>query len=276
MRFPFFVLPVCFVAVPALAQEAAPADTARQQTADEASSVAAEFVAGIDFQEGDYFTGDRVKVLSVQNIARLRAGRTTFSASLPWQQIEAPGNVVGGGGGVPGLPIIVDPTRPNAREVRRGIGDLRLGVGHSIPLAGGVEFTLSGQVKLPTASAERGMGTGKTDFAVGGELARSFGPLTPYVSAALTMPGDPAAYELRNSLSAQGGVALQLGRGLRGNVSYGYAQNVSPLVPDEQQVSTGLNADLSRTVSLGIHGNAGLSSGSPDIGAGVSLGIRIF
>lgn len=275
MRFPLFILPFCVAAAPALAQTAASADPDEQESAGQAPSVAAEFVTGVDFQEGDYLAGERVKVLAVRNIARLRAGRTTFSVSLPWQRMEAPGNVVGGGG-VLGLPIIVDPTRPDAREVRQGLGDLRLGVDQSLPAVGGFELTLSGQVKLPTASAERGMGTGETDFAMGAELARSFGPLMPFVSIGFTIPGDPAAYELRNSLSAQAGVALRLGRDLRGNVSYGYAQSTSPLVPDEQQISTGLNANLSRTVSLGVYGNAGLSRGSPDVGAGVSLGFRIF
>jgi hypothetical protein len=274
MRLPLFALPFCLAAAPALAREGTPAGPAGPQPAHRGSSTAVELVTGVEFQEGDEVTGERVERLSVQNIASLRTGRTTFSVSLPWHRIEAPGNVVGGG--LLGLPIIVDPTRPSARDVRRGIGDLRLGVGHSLPAVGGFELTLSGQVKLPTASAARGIGTGKTDFAVGAELARRFGPLTPFVSVGFTMPGDPDAYALRNSLSARAGVALQLGRDLRGNVSYGYAQSISPLVPDEQQVSTGLNASLSRTLSVGFYGTAGLSNGSPDVGAGVSLGFRLF
>lgn len=276
MRFCLSILPfAALAAAPALAQETAPADPAQQQPGSRVSSSAAEFVTGVEYQEGDYFTGERVEILSVQNVARLRAGRTIVTASLPWHRIEAPGNVVGGGG-ILGLPIIVDPTQPATREIRQGIGDLRLAVGHTLPSVAGVELTLSGQVKLPTASAPRGIGTGETDVAVGAEMARSFGPVTPFVSVGYTVPGDPESYELRNSMSARGGVALRMGGSLRANLSYGYAQSISPLMPDEQQISTGLNASLSRSVSLGVHGNAGLSNGSPDVGAGVSLGFRIF
>ena len=232
-------------------------------------------MTGVEYQEGDYFTGERVEILTIQNAARLRVGRTMFAVSLPWHRIEAPGNVVGGGG-LLGLPIIVDPTQPSTRDVRRGIGDLRIGVAHTLPGIAGVEITLSGQAKLPTASASRGIGTGETDFAVGAEIARSFGPVTPFLSIGYTMPGDPEAYDLRNSLSARSGVSLQLGRSLRGSVSYGFAESVSPLVPDEQQVSMGLNASLSNRVSLGLSGNAGLSNGSPDVAASVSLGFRLF
>ena len=236
---------------------------------------AGEIVTGVEYQEGDYFTGERVEILSVQNVLRVREGRASFAVSLPWHRIEAPGNVVGGGG-LLGLPIVRDPSRPATRKRREGVGDLRIGAGYSLPAPGGVELTLNGQVKLPTASARRGIGTGETDVGVGAEAARRIGSVTPFVAIGYTMPGDPEAYELRNSLSARGGIALQLSQSVRGNVSYGYAESVSPLVPDEQQVSTALNANLSRSLSLGVYGNAGLSSGSPDIGAGVSLGLRIF
>jgi hypothetical protein len=279
MLFRFFALPLALAAAPAWAQQAPAADPApEERPVHRGPGTAAEFLSGVEYQAGDYFTGERVELLTVQNVARLRAGRTVVSASLPWHRIEAPGNVVGGpgGGGLLGLPILVDPTQPAAREVRQGIGDVRLGVGHTLPPVAGAELTLSGQVKLPTASAERGIGTGETDVAVGAEIARRFGPATPYVAIGYTMPGEPTAYDLRNSLSARGGVALELRQGLRANVGYGYAESVSPLVPDQQQVSTGLSANLSSRLNLGLHGNVGLSEGSPDLGAGVSLGVRIF
>jgi hypothetical protein len=237
---------------------------------------AAELTTGIDYSEGDYFTGEEVEILTVSNVARLRTGRLTVSASLPWHRIEAPGNVVAGGGGLLGLPILVDPSQPATRNVREGLGDLRLGAAYALPSIAGVELGLTGQVKLPTASAERGIGTGETDVSVGAEASRSFGGLTPFVSVAYTMPGEPAAYDLRNAFSARGGLGLQLGQGVRANVAYSHAESISAGLPDERMISTGINASLSRSLSLGVYGNAGLSEGAPDVGAGVSLGIRIF
>lgn len=237
---------------------------------------AAEYVTGVDYSEGDYFTGEEVEILTVNNLVRARAGRLTLSASLPWHRIEAPGNVVGGGGGPFGLPILVDPTQPATRSVREGIGDLRLGAGYALPSLAGVELVLNGQVKLPTASAERGIGTGETDFSVGAEASRSIGPVTPYVAVAYTMPGEPPAYDLRNAFSARGGLGIELGRGVRGNLAYSHAESIRAGLPDERMISTGINASLSRSLSLGVYGNAGLSDGAPDVGAGVSLGIRLF
>lgn len=256
------------VSVAVLALALAPAGAAAQP--------AAEYATGVEYSEGDYFTGEEVEILTVHNIVRARAGRFHFSASLPWHRIEAPGNVVGGGGGPLGLPILIDPTQPATRDVREGIGDLRLGAGYALPRFAGVELNLNGQVKLPTAAAERGIGTGETDVIVGAEASRSFGAVTPYVALGYTMPGEPAAYDLRNAFSARGGLGVQLGRGLRGNLGYSHAESISAGLPDERMISTGINAALSPGLSLGVYGNAGLSEGAPDVGAGVSLGIRMF
>lgn len=257
MRNPVFVLLAFGVASPALAQQAS------------------EIATGVEYEEGDYGTGESVETLSIQNQIRIRSGRAVFLASLPWHRIEAPGNLVGSGG-LLGLPIIVDPTRPSQRQVRRGLGDLRVGAGYTLGAPGGFDLSVSGQVKLPTASARRGLGTGETDFTVGAEASRSFGPVTPFAGLSYTMQGDPEAYRLRDSLAVRGGVVVQLAPGVRGNVSYGHAQSLSPEVEDERQLSTGLNAALSDRLSLGVFGNAGLSDGSPDAGAGIQIGWRIF
>src|SRR3546814_16428838 len=96
------------------------------------------------------------------------------------------------------------------------------------------------------------------DYAVGAELSKTFGSVTPFVGVGYTMPGDPEAFELRNSLSARAGAAVQMARRVRGHVAYGYARSFSPLVPDETQVSAGVNGGLSDRLSLGLSGAARL------------------
>jgi len=240
-----------------------------------AAPPAAQVSTGIEYRQGDYGTGERVETLTIDNRLRVERDRLFLSASLPWRRLEAPGNVVGGGG-LLGLPIVIDPTRPAAREVRSGVGDLRLGAGYRLPAPAGFEIALTGEVKLPTASARRGLGTGAVDFGVGAEASRRFGPVTPFVGIGYTMPGDPEGYRLRDSLAARGGVVAELAPGLRGTLAYGHAESPSPLVADERQVSTALEIGLARSLSLGLHGSAGLGDGAADYGAGISLGWRLF
>jgi hypothetical protein len=239
------------------------------------ASRAVEVSTGIEYQKGKYGTAQKVEALSIPTNLRVSTGRVQFTATLPYLRIDSPGNVVGGGGGIFGLPIIVDPTRPATRDRREGIGDLRLGAAYSVP-SSSLGLTFTGQVKVPTASERKRLGTGKIDYMVGAELSKSFAGITPFASVAYTIPGDPQGYDLRDSISAQAGLAAQIGERVRGHILYGYAQSLSRLVPDEQQISTGINAGLSDRLSLGLYGSAGLSQGAPDVGAGVQVGLRLF
>ncbi|WIW90950.1 hypothetical protein K3M67_18045 (plasmid) [Sphingobium sp. V4] len=188
---------------------------------------------------------------------------------MPYLCIDAPGNVVGGSGGLFGFRVIVDPSQPATRVRREGPGDVRLGASYFVPLSG-VGLTLMGQVKLLTASQRKKLGTGKPDYMVGAELAKSFGRVTPFADLSYTISGDPESFDLRNTLSARTGVAGQIAAGLRGHISYDYAQSLSRPAPDQQQISTGINAGLTNRLSLGSYGSAGLSHGAPD------LGVRLF
>jgi len=100
--------------------------------------------------------------------------------------------------------------------------------------------------------------------------------VTPFAGVGYSLPGDPDGYELRNSLSARVGAALDISQAVRGQISYNYAQSASALVPDEQQLSSSLHTSLSNRLSLGFYGTAGLSEGAPDVGAGVQIGVRLW
>ena len=158
------------------------------------------------------------------------------------------------GDGLLGLPIIIDPTKPAGRQIREA---------------------LSTQVKLPTASRSKGLGTGEVDYTVGATLSKHMGAVTPFIALGYSLPGDPAGFDLRNSLYGRVGASVQMNPSIRGSLNYGYAESASPLIADDQQIATSLNASLSRRVSLGVYGNAGLSDGAPDIGLGIQVGLRM-
>lgn len=239
------------------------------------AQTAAGIESSLEYQQGDYGTGEPIETITARQTLRIRSGRAQVYASLPWQRIEAPGNIVGGGG-LLGLPIIIDPTRPSTRSVRQGVGDLRLGALYGVAAPGGIELSFGGEVKLPTASARRGLGTGETDFTIAAEAARSFGTVTPFLSLSYTMPGDPDAYRLRDSFAGRGGIGWQFARRVRASLSYGHAQGVSPLVGDERLLASSIEAALGERVSLGVTGRAGLSEAAPDLAVGVQLGWRLF
>jgi hypothetical protein len=267
----FFALSAAALAAPAIAQSTPGDDAAGSITR---APRQAGISAGLEYQEGDFGTGHRIETISVPLSAYASTGRLQFSASLPYLRVDAPGNVIGGGTGVLGLPIIVDPTQPPTRERREGLGDLRVNASYTIPV-GRSALALWNQVKLPTASAAKGLGTGATDYSFGAEVAAPLGRLTPFASIGYTLVGDTKDYDLRNSLSARAGANLRLGQRVAGRISYTYAQSPSPELGAEQVVSTALHTEIGRSLSLGIYGSTGLSETAADLGAGIQLGLKL-
>jgi hypothetical protein len=257
---------VLAMACPAVAQE-------RRAELPAGPGTKAELSSGVEYLTGEYGTGEKVETISIVNSARVAAGRVIFTASLPYVRIDAPGNVVSGGG-LLGLPIIVDPSQPPTRTRRQGIGDLRLGATLVLPVSA-VDVAVLGQVKVPTA--RRGsLGTGELDYAMGAEVSKTIGGITPFGSVTYTLPGQPDGYALRNSISTQVGVGARLARRVSAQVSYGYAQSLSPALSDERQISSRVTAGLGDRLSLSLYGSAGASESAPDVAAGVQLGFRLF
>ena len=262
MRLRFALLAtLCLVPLPAAAQA----------TGTPATKTTVEISSGIEYQQGSYNLGQNVDLLSVPTTLTVRHGKLTLAASLPYVRLSAPANVVTGGG-ILGVPIIVPPTTSTERRTRSGIGDLRLTGSYTLSSAP-VGLSLSAQVKLPTASTAKGIGTGKTDVAVGGELFKQMGRVTPYLDLAYTMPGSPAGYHLDDSLSGQIGAAVQLGRRVRGHLGYAYAAAISPTLDDQQSLVAGLNMGIAKRATLAMYGSAGLSRGAPDVVAGLQIGL---
>ncbi|HVI99830.1 MAG TPA: hypothetical protein VM657_12275 [Sphingomonas sp.] len=256
------VTALCLLPAPAFAQ-----------TASDAPATTVELGTGIEYQQGNYGLDEDIDLLSVPTTLTIRHDKLTLAASLAYVRLDAPANVVTGGG-ILGIPIIVPPTTSTERRTRSGIGDLRLTGSYTVSTLP-VGVSLSAQVKLPTASAANGIGTGKTDIAVGGELFKQLGRVTPYLDIAYTMPGSPEGYRLDDSLSGQIGAAMQLGRRVRGHLGYAYAQAISPALGDQQSLAAGINAGIARTLSLGMYGSAGLSRGAPDVVAGLRIGVTL-
>lgn len=230
---------------------------------------------GADYASGRYGTGQQVRSASSTFSLRAKRKRVTVFAALPVVQVDAPGNVIAPGGPL-GLPIFTDPTRPATRERRSGLGDAVVGASVQVipPRRHHLALALTGSAKLPTASAARGLGTGKADYSVVAEAAVP-GKVTPFAAVGHSFVGQPDGYRLRDVTSARGGVAVGIGKASEVSVSYNYASRISDQVADRQEIGAGLDTALSQRLSLGLQGSAGVSKGAPDVGAGVRLGLRL-
>lgn len=223
---------------------------------------------GVDYSRGDYGTGVDTDILIVPLSLRYKTGDLRFTATLPWLRIDGSSAIVGDGGGG----VVIDPNAP--RTVRSGFGDVNLGAAWAIPeerLGFGLE--LSGRVKLPTAKASRGLGTGQADFAVGAELSKSIGPVTPFVSLGYRMPGDPAGIDLHNAWNASVGASMAFGQTVL-IASYDYRERTSDLSRDSEELFGAVSTPVSSRLNVTLYGSAGLTKGAPDFGVGSMIGVK--
>lgn len=267
MRYPL----ACFVSSLALFAPAHAQQTSElPPAASQGDTTGFELFSGVEVQQIELNDGDEIDKVSVPLTARLTAGALRVTAQLPYVRVSGPENVVIPSGPL-GLPILVDPTRPAGDRRREGIGDARLGLAYDLGIPG-VNAALNAGAKVPTASVEKGLGTGEADYWAGAEVSTTMGAVTPFAGVNYTQVGDPEGYELHNTISGQAGAAFRMSRAASAHLGYSYSESASELARDEQRIFGGVNTAVGNRMSLGVYGSAGVT-GAADVGAGFSLGI---
>lgn len=256
----------------ALLFAAAPA-AAQSQNVEQAqdNDFGLSFTTGVDYSSGDYGLAEDTDILVVPFSLRATSGPFAFTASLPYLNISGPGGVVVGPDGQP-LPGV-----PSASGERSGLGDLTLGANYTLRTdpSGGLELTLGGRVKLPTANQDKQLSTGETDFSVAGEVAYAMGNVIPFASVGYRFLGDPESFNLRNGPTASVGSSFVFGKSVL-IASYDYARAPSVLAEDSHELFGGLSVPATDRFTVTGYGIAGLSEGSPDYGVGLLLTTKLF
>lgn len=269
MRILFF-LPLLFAgAGPALAQQTA-------ETEEPAAEDATQFrlIAGAEHTRGEVGDGLDYETTSASIGAAITSGRFSASASLPYISTSAPEELVVSQGGLFGTPLLASTGSETTQVTRRGVGDLSLNVAYLLPVSG-IDASIGGAVKVPTASREKGLGTGEVDYGVSGQLSKRVGAIIPFVAGGYTIRGEPEEFDVRNTLSATAGSHVLLGKSSSVTGFYSYEESASPQIGDDQRLGLGLSTSLSNTLRVGIEGAAGLSEDAPDARVGLSIGLGL-
>ena len=134
---------------------------------------------------------------------------------------------------------------------------------------------LRATTKLPTASAEKGLGTGERDYSIQLDASLPLGGQLLFGSLGYTRRGESAVYsDILSSPFAQLGIARSVSERLSIGALYDYRQSASSLYGDGQELSVygSLQIDPHWSVS-GLVG-AGLVSASSDLGVYVLVAYR--
>ena len=265
MRIAILTLISISLGVPAAAQEAEVA-----QNAEEVSETDVTLLAGVNYASGNV-NGQGYETVSLITGISARSGRFSLAASVPYVVTTAPEELIVSNGGVLGTPLLSQPSTQSREVTREGIGDLILQGGYSFPI-GSFDAFVAGNVKVPTASREKALGTGELDYGVSGQVSRRIGRTVPFASASYTVIGEPEGFDVRNTLTGSVGTQVLVSDASSVTLSYAYEESASAAIANQQSVGLGVESNLSSSVRLGLDARAGVSRDAPDARLGLRIG----
>ena len=263
--------------------------------------------AGVNFRfgSGTFGSAQTTKVVYAPASLRVDVGRFECSGSFPFVSVMDGTVLWSQGGFIPmqgtmsGAPIAGVPMGPNGMMgggmmgnsqtqtpgtatagtttpfliSQSGFGDIVAGAGYRVvdDATTGLQVVLGTRIKVPTASASQGLGTGKVDVAGTATVRRRFAHGWIYGDAGFVKIGSPAGVKLNNALLWGVGGGRQLSsRFFLLGAAYGNSAIVSEFgAPAE--LSAGVGFTISERASLTVLPFVGLTQASPKYGLTIGI-----
>lgn len=265
---------------------------------------------GADYSSGDYGGIERTKVISVPLSAKYRTGSLTLRLSTSWLSVSGTGAVIptglGGighdsgsssgssGGGSQGVfgcaednrrgarkpeddgpcatTVTGQTTVATARKTEQGFGDTVAAATYHAIDTNSLTLDITGKIKFATASETKGLGSGKTDYALQIFAEKSIGNGFIDGGVGYKWLGDPTGISLRNVWYGAVGGGVKVSGDTTVGIAYDYGQSARSGGTAGQEVTLYASQRLSKNIKLNANLFKGLSDGSPDWGAVINLG----
>lgn len=241
-----------------------------------------KFSTGFDYSSGNYGADEDTDITYIPLSGSYKVGSWTAKVTVPWLEIKGPGGVVGGGDGV----VVIRP-RNNSGNVptptptpvvqstttESGLGDIWASLKYAVDgFPGELGFLdVTAKVKIPTADEGDGLGTGETDYTLQADYAKPMGRLTPLLTVAYKIKGDPSGVDLDDVWYVSAGANWRIESALNVGASLDFQEAASDGADDAVELFAYLDYKLSNVWSVTPYLYFGFTDGSPDEGLGVSV-----
>lgn len=230
---------------------------------------------GIDYSSGDYGDTADTDMIAVPVSVKYQSGSFYLRASTAWVDVEGPTGVIPGDGGVnSGRGNGGGGTDAAETLSRSGMADVNLAAGYSFYVGGNTFFDAVGKVKLPTASESKFLGTGSTDFTAQGELLHVVDNVSFSLVGGRRFNGSSDLYQLEDVWLAGAGAYVTADEVLLG-LDYEWREGAIEGSPNRSELTGSLTYKLNGGLRLQGYGYTGFSDGSPDLGGGLQILMRL-
>ncbi|MBI3333154.1 MAG: transporter [Candidatus Omnitrophica bacterium] len=223
--------------------------------------------SGAAVTTGDYGTGTDTTITELFETLKYRGEKGEVGVTVPYLFRKGAGVTVGES----------RPARGAIPNDAQGLGDVQL-KGKYFWLEEAEarpSVDLTGRIKLPTASEDKGLGTGRVDVGLGTELMKKLGGFITFGSLELVLRDKPSGSTIESTrLDYAAGIGYPFTERFTGYASLeGGTKSNSGADPPAEAVFSGVYR-VNSSVSVNGYLLAGLTDGSPDFGGGTGVGVR--
>jgi hypothetical protein len=226
---------------------------------------------GAGYDQGDFGSSEVSRAYYAPLSVRYTARRFDFGVSSAFARIDTAGGIRL----IDGIPTLTDPSSGPLQE--SGITDTTVRSRFFAVMDEGTgkpSITPFVKIKIPTADAERGLGTGKTDFGVGVEIDKEVGTIFLFGDMGYTFVGKIPSLAFRNRPSASFGVGKQVTENLTASTMLDWRRSIIEGNPNPTELVGVLSYRVNRTVTVSPNAFVGLTKGSSDFGGGMQISYR--
>lgn len=158
------------------------------------------------------------------------------------------------------------------RTSQSGLGDVISAFSYTMidHAPSGIAFDVTARVKIPTASADKHLGSGQFDYAVQGDLYKNFAKYTLAATFGYRILGNPSVIAFHNVFYGAASIGYRLSSNVAVGATYTMAQ--SPVrLQDSRDVTLYLSQRVTDHFRLNVYGLRGFSERSPEWGGGINL-----
>lgn len=235
--------------------------------------------AGFNYSTGFYGEPRRTSVMSAPFSVKYTRGDLSLRASIPWTRIVGPADIQdtpqGRIGGNRDNAISEAATRAAAAldDRRSGLGDVSVSALYSFDLGHSFYIDTAARVKFPTASASKGLGSGRTDAVLGADFVKEAGDAEFYAGARRKFASIGARG--RDVWGAGAGASYWLTDSVNAGIDYDWQQASFVAGRPSSEATLWAGFRLTKRLRARVYATRGLNGDSADFAGGLTLSWRL-
>ncbi len=237
-------------------------------SADDALNIA----VGAEYTSGKYGSATSTDVWLYPVTATYQHGNSSFSLIVPYMRISGPSNVIGAVGNKFQMNMMNTGTNVTQRTTA-GLGDVVFAATQTLyaDQQSGWTFDVAGNIKFGTASTTNGLGTGKNDYSLQGDFAKTFESVDMFGTLGWRKMGNTDGITFKNHWFTTDGAGYSVSQTTRVGLAYNFRQRVIDGTSNFSDLLAFTNYSVSDQTRIQMYLLKGYTDNSPDRGFGGSL-----